>query len=213
MSVNYSVLKDNEAVLLVQFKEFFEETIDFSAFVLGAFIKNDDNVELFEVAIEKDHSINVKRKDLIDECIWSIQKNNPRANHLRFIICLINSLSDIRRISSHAVNFSKFYAKNNSEINDKIRDRIIDLYSLTIQAMKDLHNVIFSLKKEEERKKIIDEIFRNFLKSYKHRYYEIISVKDEIHSDKYLSNLIIFLKNLDRQVDHCLNIAYNFLAI
>lgn len=50
--------------------------------------------------------------ELLDECIWTISKDDPRANHLRFIISIIYSTKDICRACEYAQSIAKIIVRN-----------------------------------------------------------------------------------------------------
>ncbi|VEU78312.1 phosphate signaling complex PhoU family protein [Mycoplasmopsis columbinasalis] len=115
MSVNYSLLKKSEENL----KEFFYSYISHS-------IKMHDQVlSLIEKARTKDETIHDAMKTLtemenfsdhvqvdnVNELLWDLSKDQPMLDHLRWYICVLNSLGDIERINDYLFFLGKFFTK------------------------------------------------------------------------------------------------------
>lgn len=215
MATNYNMLKDSEELIINDFKKYYQLLIDLSSNTLEAFIKNDDPEKLFDSLLKEDKKNIRIYHDILNECMWIIQKNEPRANHLRLIISIINSLNDIKRISSYVVNFSKFYLKQKDEISKDERVIIISIYKTTIKTIKGLKEIFDN--KEWNETDNSQKLFNEFLKEYKSNFINILKlITDNVVKKKnqhYFSDLIIVLKNLDREVDHCMNILENFSLI
>lgn len=211
---NYTNLKLEEREIMEHFKVFLNEVIEFYEDQLKAYIQHKDCEAFFEKAIDTDKRNLRKSYDLLDECIWFIQKNEPRANHLRLIIAIINSLNDIKRISKYTLAFSNFYFKEGEDRNDFIVGKIEQLGHLSVATMKSLYELIieFELDKISERAK---KIFENFILEYKEKYVNSINESIHLHNGntRFIARTIIVVKNFDRSVDHVMNIIENMLTI
>lgn len=115
MPTNYNILLKSEKKL----KKIIIEYLDLVHKIhlklwdeLGEFKSNEihfayDNVERrIKKAI-------LMEEELIDECIWTISKDDPRANHLRFIISVIYSAKDLTRASEYAQTMAKIIMRKN----------------------------------------------------------------------------------------------------
>lgn len=97
-------------------------------------------------------------EELIDECIWTISKDDPRANHLRFIISIIYCAKDLTRASEYAQTMAKIIMRKNfdSEHMEFLKP-ISKLYLKTIEkSMK-----IYASSIEEKTEKF-DELNHEF---------------------------------------------------
>ena len=74
--------------------------------------------------------------DILNETIWSISRNQPVANHLRFAISIIYSISDLERIADYVMNSINIIMSN--DLNDETLDIIKDTYKLSYECMNKL---------------------------------------------------------------------------
>ncbi len=210
---NYGQLKAEEKEIINTFKSYLWDTITFFETTFNNIITKNNAEELFDDSIEKDKKLINQGRDILDDCIWFIQKNEPRANHLRLIIAIINSLNDVKRISNYTVTLTKFYNKCFEEM-DKITYNVIgSMGKNTIDTIKKLYQLVdkFDI---EQMKQASKQIFQDHIQAYKANFYE--SVRNFLQSKekpKYVANAVIVLKNFDRTVDHCMNIVDNLVTV
>lgn len=212
---NYNNLKIEEKEIIINFKVFLNEIIDFFEKQFNAYLENKNAEEIFDESSELEKRFLRKSNDILDECIWFIQKNEPRANHLRLIIAIINSLNDTKRMSNYIVSFSKFHIKQSLLCNDElIKTKIGSIGRLTIETMHKLYELIdgFNLKTIQAESKII---FNDFLEKYRVEYVDSIdnSVKRQDCDISFIANTIIMIKTFDRFIDHMINIIDNLVTI
>lgn len=100
--------------------------------------------------------------ELLDECIWTISKDDPRANHLRFIISIIYSAKDISRSCEYAQSIAKIIVRNN--INQNVIKNFMPFSKLYLEYIE---NVI-KLNNSSSNNKIdlFDELNINFENKY-----------------------------------------------
>ncbi len=100
--------------------------------------------------------------ELLDECIWTISKDDPRANHLRFIISIIYSTKDISRSCEYAQSIAKIIVRNN--INQNVIKNFMPFSKLYLEYIE---NVI-KLNNGSSNNKIdlFDELNINFENKY-----------------------------------------------
>lgn len=212
MTDRYLVLKSDEKKIYETFTSQFSGFINELEVVLKKFNDNYDCEKLFEEELEYDRKNIVIVNDIVDECIWLIQKNEPRANHLRFFISVINSCNHLKRTSAYIVNFAKFYRKQNKHINKKYKSEISELFKVTIKYLKIMFGYFknFPVKINESE---YSQTFDMFLKEYKKLSSQIVS--DTIKLEKkldpdFISAVVIVVKNFDRYLDLTLYIIDNF---
>ncbi len=210
---NYGQLKAEEKEIINTFKSYLLESLNFFEATFNGFMDKVNADELFDDAIEKDKKLIRTGRDILDDCIWFIQKNEPRANHLRLIIAIINSLNDVKRLSSHTVTLAKFNSKCVEEIDKHSYEVLGAMGKNTISTNKKLYALIdkFDL---ENMKKNAKSIFQEHIQEYKNNFYA--SVRNFLQSkqqEKFIANAVIVLKNFDRTVDHMMNIVDNLLTV
>ncbi len=82
-----------------------------------------------------------QENELLDECIWTISKDDPRTNHLRFIISIIYATKDLSRSCEYAVSIAKIISRNNLDLKaiDSLKP-IVKLYLSYIMQVIKLYN-------------------------------------------------------------------------
>lgn len=213
MSINYGMLKDSEEKLIGLFSDYFEQVISEIKKLVGLYTAGEEGEKIIDYAISCDRRSARKYQDILDECMWTIQKNEPRASHLRLIIAIVNSLNDVKRLSNYGVTFGKFCNKEN-KISDKLKKKIIKICNLSISYMDQFYG-IYTERQWETGYQKAQKIFDSFLKEYKPLTMEILKINEVTVSNEpsYISRLIIILKNLDRYVDRCMNILENYSLV
>lgn len=100
--------------------------------------------------------------ELLDECIWTISKDDPRANHLRFIISIIYSTKDISRSCEYAQSIAKIIVRNN--INQDVIKNFMPLSKLYLEYIEN----VMKLNNSTSNNKIdlFDELNINFENKY-----------------------------------------------
>lgn len=114
MSANYNILLESEKELKKLTIEYLEYVKHIHAklwYIIFEKVdrKKDDliSTELNDSMYRRlDHAEGMN-SNLVDECVWVISKDNPRANHLRFIISVIQSAKDLERAGNYALTISK----------------------------------------------------------------------------------------------------------
>ncbi len=86
-------------------------------------------------------------EELLDECIWTISKDDPRANHLRFIISTIYSTKDLSRSCEYASSIAKIIVRNKIE-----KDTIKKLKPITKLYLNHIEQTIKLYKSDSNDK-------------------------------------------------------------
>lgn len=161
MPINYSLLKESENEIMAEFKEFYNFVINMNQ-ALYNFLENvEENEEKWIVDEELEHFHELSKKselmksDLLANCIWVIQKNEPRASHLRFVIAIVYSIKNLLNVSSNIEKIVKFF--NKYKINFSMFKEFIVVHKETIElsrkissslVQKDIAAVQLQLKEE-----------------------------------------------------------------
>ncbi|WP_031489087.1 PhoU domain-containing protein [Ureaplasma canigenitalium] len=210
MATNYSIMKESQKELLNDFKKFYLKVIDNQNLLLNQIRNTDMTYEsILQQTVFLENQINLIYTDILDECMWIIQKDSPRAGHLRFIIATINSIKDLERISDHAEMIAQYLLENNYN-KEELRN-FLDGFSDTNQLLTTLFNFFNENKYSQE---VVDEILtmRNKVLT-KLNYLLIDQLKTINHqnlNDKKYSDLVLMFRHIERNVEHGINIIQNF---
>ncbi|OYD26679.1 phosphate transport system protein [Mycoplasma testudineum] len=216
MSRNYENLRNSEENLSKIFEKFFRHSIKIHRTTLKAIDalieKNNEKAEEYFVQIDKEEfESNQFEANIIDEAVWIISKDQPLANHLRFLIAIISSSSDLERICDYAKNISKFlkfnyhsdqyYLENLKSLHTNVFKKYFEIFE-KFKATDPNHVLEFALsKKESFERKYIQNI-------------KIVTQRLTLENQQdYLYNFIIALKNVERILDHQINIIEKFIYI
>ena len=215
MPANYSLLKDSENELLERFRAFATHVISswkklYKTLQNKEPMSNETLMEFFELEDQSNHF----EAEILDESIWAISKNQPVGNHLRFIIAILNSITDLERMADYVMSTAKFFNRH-PKIDAKI-------YDLLVISIKDSSNYIEKILDCLTNKKAVEsyEAAVEYQRNYQKKYAEtMVDLSKIMHSKTakqiadILTGTIIIFKHIERNVDHALNIAENFLYI
>ncbi|MGL5732802.1 MAG: hypothetical protein ACRCXE_01920 [Metamycoplasmataceae bacterium] len=142
MATNYNTLIRSEKTL----KKMVVEFLDYSLAThkkLWKYIhaKEDGHKIVDSISVNVKES-EQKARDLVDECIWTISKDDPRANHLRFIISIIYCSRDIEKSVGYTLSMAKIYVRkqiSHEQITmiKKIVENYIHLFAKFIEMYKE----------------------------------------------------------------------------
>ncbi len=115
MSTNYNILLKSEkklkelilSYLLLAHEIHFKLWNDIDKYT------EEDKIKILDNTERRLNRSKLMEDELLDECIWTISKDDPRANHLRFIIFIIYSAKDISRSCEYAKSIAKIIVRNN----------------------------------------------------------------------------------------------------
>lgn len=172
----------------------------------------ENNIEKMELL---KNQINESRRDIRDDCVWIISKDQPRAGHLRFIIAVLYSIKDIQRMSEYALTIAKIL------FNEKLTSRMIkhcnQLFKSSILFFDKVIKLL-STAEVEKYEEQVSNLFNDFRKIYKLFLTESIDTFSVNNSNKKIDienyfNFSIVIKYIDRIVDHAQSIYNNFMLI
>lgn len=110
MSTNYNILLLSEKKLkdlVLQFVSLVHEMHSKLWRDANKYIDSGDKGIIFDNCEKRVKKSQAMEDELLDECIWTISKDDPRANHLRFIISVIYSTKDIARACEYTSSIAK----------------------------------------------------------------------------------------------------------
>ncbi len=208
MAINYKSLIDSETKLKEYFFNFIELNYSLHKRVWELVLKNKLNEETIEELLHTEEISNNLERDILDECVWIISKDQPRASHLRFIISIIYSTKDLERISDYAINIAKPYLEN------KMSKEEVKLFSdISSQYISTIKKIISLIKKENtisfyQEGKQVKKAFSDY---YVNEFKKII--KEYKNNFEYFDRVLYVMKSIDRTIDHFFNVFTNFKFI
>lgn len=171
MSTNYNILLKSEKKLKKIIVEYLELVYRIHSKLWNELIDGETH-SAFDNTERRVKQAILMEDELIDECVWTISKDDPRANHLRFIISVIYCAKDLTRASEYAQSIAKIIirkqiAKENILLIKPIVNlyldvisKIIKIYSSNaddkLEKVDDLY-LQFEIKLEENEKKLRSE--------------------------------------------------------
>ena len=220
MSSNYQLVKTSEKDLTQHFLKFYNHVRNEWKKLISILKENktisDENYKMFK---RMENKSNHMQADILDESIWSISRNQPVANHLRFVISVIYSISDLERMADYVINCVNIIRQN--KLTSLAIGIILNAFKLSYICMEK----IFKLLETKEKIKV-DPIYAYHqanivMNYYRIEYKEILKDLSEIIYDKntpqqietILSSVSIIVKYAERNVDHAVNILENFIYV
>lgn len=219
MAINYGSLKESEKELIHKFYDYLEHTYKMHLEVISAFenIKNPEECKkIINSIYELEKVSNITQADLLDECTWMISKEQPQASHLRFVIAIINSINDLERICDYANNIAKFLERHNY-ISEECFNIILTLEKLAITNYKSVfdyfrsNDAVTTYKFAEQLQNSFSQEFGRQLKAIRDIYINKSSYIND--NSELLTAPILALKNVERIMDHIMNIIEYFIYI
>lgn len=163
-----------------------------------------DNLALEKTKITKKeldiykNDFNESCQNLVDLAIWTISKDQPLIDDLRFTIFCINSVRDFERIFDYSYNIMKYLIK--SGIQEQVIDNIKKMHCNIIELLEEYNEL--SWKASE---KSIYEFIETIQKVQSKQSNVINKL---INDDNSYSVMTIFsLKAIDRITDHILSLV------
>lgn len=213
MAINYLSLEKSELELKESFLDMLKSSYKLHLYLYETITSKDKiSEEKLEKFLEYNTRISDKKRDIRDDAMWIISKDQPRSSHLRFVIAILYSIKDGERISQYAYNVAKGVSKYPLSIS--MTEWIPKLLKFSNLFFQKIINVV---SKEEIDK--YEEDIRNDAKAFRDYYKKFIKTiirKNMLNSDESIEmyfNFSIIVKYLERTVDHLLEIYKNFLLI
>ncbi|EGV00114.1 PhoU domain-containing protein [Mycoplasmopsis columbina] len=165
MSINYKLLKKSEEHLKEFFYSYVNHSINMHDLVLN-FIKQsylkDDSTKIFDEIYKLEQISDRIQVENFDELLWDISKDQPMLDHLRWYICVLNSLGDIERINDYLFSIANFFNKYKTNM-------INEIYQMAIELNEKLNSIFHNFLKYTRRKQASKffEVFKKEKEDYK----------------------------------------------
>ncbi len=157
MSTNYKALIRSEKNLKKMVLEFLEYSYTTHEKLWNQIFSDVESDKILDYIVARNKESEQRERDLLDECIWTISKDDPRANHLRFIISIIYSGKDI----ANTTNYS--HSMINIFIRKKVLKKQIVMLEDLIRNYLETFGKYIKIYKNEKIKDMFDETEKIYL--------------------------------------------------
>ncbi len=205
MATNYNALIKSEEELKKQFFEFLDLAYSIHKKTWTYILSKELDSSKMDDLRNDEESSDAFEKDILDECVWIISKDQPRSNHLRFIISIIYSIKDLERISDYAIEIAeslenKEIDKNNYDFLKPLSNRYLTFFKSFVDLIKK-KNVSEYYQTGRDLK---NEFFENCNKDLK----KLLEICPK--NDTSIQNILLIFRSIDRCVHHIYNVFINF---
>lgn len=220
MSANYGLVRTSERELTQKLLKFYRH-VKKSWLSLITLISKHAKItnDIYKQFQNNENKSNHMEANILNETIWSISRNQPVANHLRFAISIIYSISDLERMSDYVMNSVNILKHN--DFNDEILDILKDTYKLSYECMNKLLSTLTTKEKIKINAVLGYKLANKVLNDYRIKNKEITKrlFKVMFHKntakqiEEVLSSVSILIKYSERNIDHAVNIVENFIYV
>ncbi|MGL4252241.1 MAG: hypothetical protein ACRCRQ_01650 [Metamycoplasmataceae bacterium] len=206
MATNYNTLIKSEKTLKKMVVEFLEYSLATHKKLWKYIYSNEDGHKIVDSISVNVKESEQKARDLVDECIWTISKDDPRANHLRFIISIIYCSRDIEKSVSYTLSMAKIYVRK--QIN---REQIVMIQNIVDNYIK-LFTEFIQMYKEIKIKELYDTAEKMYFDFIEATHYITKNIRKELTKDDHeldyfpLSQII---KSIESTLDRVKSIFAN----
>ena len=218
MAVNYEFIKYSELELYNEFKSIFKYVVETHQTLFSTLNEKNNDADFEDSAIEnirhRHKNLELMNSDLLGNCIWNIQKNEPRASHLRFIVTIIKNLKDVEIINNYCLKILRFF--NKRKLPFDLNKHFIEAYKTTNDVSKKILNEFETNNKIDPNNEKIITIFNDYHKYLKNIIRTSILIYSEKNikiDNKTLIDLITNFGILERIVEHEESIINSFSLI
>lgn len=220
MSANYVLVRISEKELtqkLLKFYRHVKKSWSNLITLISKHTKITNNI--YKQFQTNENKSNHMEADILNETIWSISRNQPVANHLRFAVSIIYSISDLERMADYVMNSVNIIKNNN--FNEEVLDIIKDAYKLSYDCMNNLLKTLTTKDKIKIDAALAYKLANKALNDYRIKHKDITKRLSKVIFDKntpkqideILSSVSIIIKYSERNIDHAVNIIENFIYV
>lgn len=221
MSINYSMTKESEKELRDYFFKYYHHVYDSWNDLIKVYkekkqISKEDLNHFFDL----ENKSNTYEVMMLDDCIWDISKNQPLASHLRFVVSIIYSISDLERMADYVISIARYM--HDHPITEEA------LYEIILASMQDsvfyMDKIVSLLKDPINTKTNWKKTYNKTIK-YSQEYHEkleknVSKLTNVMYDQSNAKNVYKIytlvakiIKNVERNVDHSTNLIENFIYI
>ena len=220
MSANYVLVRTSEKELTQKLLKFYRHVKKSWSNLITLISKHAKITnDIYKQFQTNENKSNHMEADILNETIWSISRNQPVANHLRFAVSIIYSISDLERMADYVMNSINIIKNNN--FNEEVLDIIKDAYKLSYDCMNNLLKTLTTKDKIKIDAALAYKLANKALNDYRIKHKDITKRLSKVIFDKntpkqideILSSVSIIIKYSERNIDHAVNIIENFIYV
>ena len=220
MSANYVLVRTSEKELTQKLLKFYRHVKKSWSNLITLISKHTKITnDIYKQFQTNENKSNHMEADILNETIWSISRNQPVANHLRFAVSIIYSISDLERMADYVMNSINIIKNNN--FNEEVLDIIKDAYKLSYDCMNNLLKTLTTKDKIKIDAALAYKLANKALNDYRIKHKDITKRLSKVIFDKntpkqideILSSVSIIIKYSERNIDHAVNIIENFIYV
>lgn len=213
MAINYQSLKISEKELQNYFMSYAKHILNMQEILLKL-LKDEKAItpSIFKKVETMENKANEFEAEIMNECIWVISKDMPRANHLRFIIAIINSIKDLERMADYVIaSVAIFYKSKQPKEMYRWGNQVWQKAHILFRAA--YNQLLISTKNNGEfYRKVVVPSYNKFAKEYKNILKQVFAYLSKAKNHPAFQILDIF-RDAERTASHMTNIVENFVFI
>lgn len=215
MPINYETLKYSEVNLKQMLIDFYAHVLKSETKLLNLLKKHKRLTDKqFDELFALEKQSNKWEAKILDEASWVISKDMPRAAHLRFIIAVIRSIRDLERLGDYVINVAR-YLYRVKKPNPKIWSILAKTLQEALIILKDVYNNLVSGNKQNKAyySHVLIPLQDKFTKKYRLIFKQLGQIIFKAKNMDDALGAFTAIKNIERSVDHAVNIEENFVFI
>ncbi|MGL6125346.1 MAG: hypothetical protein ACRC1F_02525 [Metamycoplasmataceae bacterium] len=177
MATNYNALIKSEKNLKKMVVDFLDYSYETHSKLWNYIYSEEDGHKLIDSISINTKESEQKARDLVDECIWTISKDDPRANHLRFIISIIYCSKDIEKSISYSLSIAKIFVRK------QISNEQILMIKKVVKNYLDLFSEYIEIYKKQKIKDVFDLTEKMYFDFIEHTHETTKKIRRELTKD------------------------------
>lgn len=212
MAINFLSLEKSEIELKQNFVEFLNLCYKMHSKIDEVLKDDEQKKDIIEIMSDFKSKAKEKKRDVRDDCIWILSKDQPRANHLRFIIAILYSIRDLERIAEQCYNIVWYFT--NSNMNKSLKKIVTKTISVSKTIFKNMKK-IFEEKDVTKHTESVKKYANEFKETYRKTLADAMKNSPDSNEEEteYIYTFSIVMKYIDRTIDHLWSIYENFSMI
>lgn len=211
MAINAYFLESVITDCFISFKAYFDLTYSLHKKTYDFYFQY-QNKQLLREIKELENDVNSIYRRMVEEIVWDISQNSPKATDLRFFLAVLLSLKDLERFADYGFSIAQIIDKQGKALGSVFK--AFDIYSNMLKCTNEIWKEFIRCKGKingEDLKKchLIRNRFIEIQKTAFSRTSELFLVISEINKE--LPSFVhLVLVKLGRAIDHIFNVIENF---
>lgn len=220
MATNYNTLKSAEVELTGRFYQYIDHTREMHETALAALTAVKDGTDFSGHAqriFAMERVANLTKANLMDEVVWTISREQPRAGDLRFLTAILCSIIDLERICDYAKGIALFLTRFN-KLPGPALELAIGLERLSLAGYGEIFEIFKAREADHAYRhacKLRNDFGLAYLKTFKQLGGMLIREPEMLlqNGGEMFLNLVILFKHVERIIDHVTNVTEYFVYI